>query len=58
MQYVFLRTLHHLNRLVNVCCPRSVVSAGDLYCSVAGSAAHFTVTTAQGRVRLFLTLLT
>ncbi|XP_008324392.1 borealin-2 isoform X1 [Cynoglossus semilaevis] len=28
---------------------RSVVSTGDLHCSVAGSAAHITVTTAQGQ---------
>ncbi|KAM6894212.1 borealin-2 [Lycodopsis pacificus] len=28
---------------------RSVVSAGDLHCSMAGSAAHITVTTAQGQ---------
>ncbi|XP_075968568.1 borealin-2 [Anarhichas minor] len=28
---------------------RSVVSAGELYCSMAGSAAHITVTTAQGQ---------
>ncbi|KAK9524656.1 hypothetical protein VZT92_017028 [Zoarces viviparus] len=28
---------------------RAVVSAGDLHCSMAGSAAHITVTTAQGQ---------
>uniref|UniRef100_A0A3B4TUP9 Borealin-2-like n=1 Tax=Seriola dumerili TaxID=41447 RepID=A0A3B4TUP9_SERDU len=32
---------------------RSVVSAGDLHCSVAGSAAHITVTTAQGQTVSF-----
>ncbi|CAG5929308.1 unnamed protein product [Menidia menidia] len=32
---------------------RSVLSAGDLHCSVAGSAAHITVTTAQGQMVSF-----
>ncbi|XP_034425444.1 borealin-2 [Hippoglossus hippoglossus] len=32
---------------------RSVVSAGDLHCSMAGSAAHITVTTAQGQTVSF-----
>ncbi|XP_032367494.1 borealin-2 [Etheostoma spectabile] len=32
---------------------RSVVSAGDLHCSMAGSAAHVTVTTAQGQTMCF-----
>ncbi|XP_054457114.1 borealin-2 [Anoplopoma fimbria] len=32
---------------------RSVVSAGDLNCSMAGSAAHITVTTAQGQTVCF-----
>nr|XP_046236919.1 borealin-2 isoform X2 [Scatophagus argus] len=32
---------------------RSVVSAGDLHCSVVGSAAHITVTTAQGQTVSF-----
>ncbi|XP_026209162.1 borealin-2 isoform X2 [Anabas testudineus] len=32
---------------------RSVLSAGDLHCSVAGSAAHITVTTAQGQTVSF-----
>ncbi|KAF1380538.1 hypothetical protein PFLUV_G00164890 [Perca fluviatilis] len=32
---------------------RSVVSAGDLHCSMAGSAAHVTVTTAQGQTVCF-----
>ncbi|XP_074479348.1 borealin-2 [Sebastes fasciatus] len=32
---------------------RSVVSAGDLHCSAAGSAAHITVTTAQGQTVCF-----
>ncbi|XP_030578620.1 borealin-2 [Archocentrus centrarchus] len=32
---------------------RSVVSAGDLHCSMAGSAAHITVTTAQGQMVSF-----
>ncbi|XP_035474259.2 borealin-2 [Scophthalmus maximus] len=32
---------------------RSVVSTGDLHCSVAGSAAHITVTTAQGQTVSF-----
>ncbi|KAM9335367.1 borealin-2 [Symphorus nematophorus] len=32
---------------------RSVVSTGDLHCSVAGSAAHITVTTAQGQTVCF-----
>ncbi|KAJ4949145.1 hypothetical protein JOQ06_020663 [Pogonophryne albipinna] len=32
---------------------RSVVSAGDLHCSMAGSAAHITVTTAQGQALSF-----
>ncbi|KAK5871250.1 hypothetical protein PBY51_004142 [Eleginops maclovinus] len=32
---------------------RSVVSAGDLHCSMAGSAAHITVTTAQGQTLSF-----
>ncbi|XP_068569581.1 borealin-2 isoform X2 [Cebidichthys violaceus] len=32
---------------------RSVVSAGDLHCSMAGSAAHITVTTAQGQSLCF-----
>lgn len=29
---------------------RSVVSAGDLHCSMAGSSAHISVTTGEGRV--------
>ncbi|XP_039997299.1 borealin-2 [Xiphias gladius] len=32
---------------------RSVVSAGDLHCSMAGSAAHITVTTARGQTVSF-----
>ncbi|XP_034413264.1 borealin-2 [Cyclopterus lumpus] len=32
---------------------RSVVSAGDLHCSMAGSASHITVTTAQGQTVCF-----
>ncbi|XP_034020929.1 borealin-2 [Thalassophryne amazonica] len=32
---------------------RSVVSAGDLHCSMAGSCAHITVTTAQGQTLSF-----
>ncbi|XP_041841037.1 borealin-2 isoform X1 [Melanotaenia boesemani] len=32
---------------------RSVMSAGDLQCSVAGSAAHITVTTARGQIVSF-----
>lgn len=32
---------------------RSVVSAGDLQCSMAGSAAHITVTTGEGRTVCF-----
>lgn len=32
---------------------RSVVSAGDLHCSVAGSAAHITVTTREGKTVSF-----
>ncbi|KAI9543512.1 hypothetical protein NQZ68_012164 [Dissostichus eleginoides] len=32
---------------------RSVVSAGDLHCSMTGSAAHITVTTAQGQALSF-----
>ncbi|XP_060887827.1 borealin-2 [Labrus mixtus] len=32
---------------------RSVVSTGDLHCSMAGSAAHITVTTAQGQTVSF-----
>ncbi|KAG7495509.1 hypothetical protein JOB18_000641 [Solea senegalensis] len=32
---------------------RSVVSTGDLHCSLAGSAAHITVTTAQGQAVSF-----
>ncbi|GLD53664.1 borealin-2 [Lates japonicus] len=32
---------------------RSVVSTGDLHCSMAGSAAHVTVTTAQGQTVSF-----
>ncbi|XP_029310902.1 borealin-2-like [Cottoperca gobio] len=32
---------------------RSVVSAGDLHCSMAGSAAHITVTTARGQTLSF-----
>ncbi|XP_053199052.1 borealin-2 [Scomber japonicus] len=32
---------------------RSVVSAGDMHCALAGSAAHITVTTAQGQAVCF-----
>lgn len=36
------------------CLCRSVVSAGDLHCSMAASAAHITVTTARGQVQTLL----
>ncbi|XP_069561173.1 borealin-2 [Brachyistius frenatus] len=43
-----------LNALMRVFCrPRSVVSSGDLRCSVVGSAAHITVTTAEGQAVSF-----
>ena len=45
-----LKASSSLIRVCLLCCLRSVVSAGDLHCSVAGSAAHITVTTAQGQV--------
>lgn len=38
------------SRLIGPSRCRSVVSMGDLYCSMAASAAHITVTTAQGQV--------
>ncbi|XP_069026357.1 borealin-2 [Embiotoca jacksoni] len=42
------------NALMRVFCrPRSVVSSGDLRCSVVGSAAHITVTTAEGQAVSF-----
>ncbi|XP_031140976.1 borealin-2 [Sander lucioperca] len=52
------RTRGHLTKANDQTIPtkpklRSVVSAGDLHCSMAGSAAHVTVTTAQGQTVCF-----
>ncbi|CAK6967990.1 borealin-2 [Scomber scombrus] len=44
------KTLVGSNSTGNV---RSVVSAGDMHCSLAGSAAHITVTTARGQAVCF-----
>lgn len=39
------------SRLIGPSPSRMVASTGDLHCSMGASAAHITVTTAQGQVR-------